>query len=295
MNILLESIESGLIFSILALGIMISFKILDIADLSVEGTFPLGAFVLAKILTSGLNPIVGMISASLAGGLAGFLTYVIYKKIKVDAILAGILTMTILITVNLRIMNTNNVPLLKEKSIFDLPVPKIVILILIVLIAKILLDLFLKTEKGYLLLVTGDNESLVKALGKNPDKYTMLGLVLSNALIGLAGSLQGQYAGFADSTMGQTMIVQGLASIIIGDTIMKSSGKLKRTTRAIIGTLIYRIIYGLAIDYGVNPQDLKGITAIIVIVFIIYNNSLARGGKFLKGLKRNKEIENAWN
>ncbi len=264
MNILLESIESGLIFSILALGIMISFKILDIADLSVEGTFPLGAFVLAKILTSGLNPIVGMISASLA-------------------------------TVNLRIMNTNNVPLLKEKSIFDLPVPKIVILISIVLITKILLDLFLKTEKGYLLLVTGDNESLVKALGKNPDKYTMLGLVLSNALIGLAGSLQGQYAGFADSTMGQTMIVQGLASIIIGDTIMKSSGRLKRTTRAIIGTLIYRIIYGLAIDYGVNPQDLKGITAIIVIVFIIYNNSLARGGKFLKGLKRNKEMENAWN
>lgn len=276
-SVLMSSLEIGLIFSFLAIGVVLTYKVLNLADLSVEGTFPLGAFIFAACVLNGLNAIAAMILSFIGGLVAGFITYLLYKKLKVDALLAGILTMTMLYSINLRITGKSNVPLFEYDSIFTKFsfMPKIVILIILVLILKLIMDAYFKTEQGYLLVVTGDNQSLVRSLGKNPNKYIMLGFMLSNGFVALSGSLMAQHQGFADAQMGTTMIVTALASIIIGDTFMKNSRKLKITTRAIIGAIAYRIISGLAIHLGLDPNDLKLITALIVIVFIFYNNFTA--------------------
>ncbi|MCK9218352.1 MAG: ABC transporter permease, partial [Firmicutes bacterium] len=270
-SLIITSIEQGLVFAVLAMGVFITYKILDIADLSVEGTFPFGAFVFAKFISIGVSPYTSTIAAFLMGTLAGLLTSVLFTKLKIRPLLSGILTMTMLYSVNLRINGKSNIPLFKFDSVYSLG-SRMLTLILIVLFVKALLDLFLKTEMGYLLVVTGDNESLVKSLGESSDKYKIMGLMISNGLVALSGALMAQYQGFADITMGSSIIVVALASIIIGDTIKKNSNILKGTTRAILGALIYKIIGGIAIDLGLSPNDLKAINAIIVIVFISYNN-----------------------
>lgn len=287
-SVLMESLVTGLIFSILAIGVVITFKILNLADLSVEGTFPLGAFVFAKVLTLGYSPFLAMALAFVMGGVFGYLTYFLYKRLKIDAILAGILTMTILYTVNLRITGTSNVTFYELDVIFSIfsSIPKIVILLIIVGLIKIIMDWFLKTEKGYLLLATGDNERLVKSLGENPNKFYAYGLILSNALVALAGSLMAQSTGYCDITMGQTIIVSALASIVIGDAFLKNAKFLNRTTRAIIGAVVYRVIFGIAISAGLQPSDLKAVTAIIVIIFIVYNNMAGLG---INKLRKRKE------
>lgn len=272
MNVLiLNSIEQGLIFAVLAMGVFLTYKVLDIADLSVEGTFPMGAFVFAKFISMGLNPIISTLIAFLFGTLAGLLTATLYIKLKIKPLLSGILTMTILYSVNLRIMGKANVGLFSYGSLFDMG-PKIIVLLLIVFIIKLALDQFLKTETGYLLIATGDNETLVKSLGVDSNKYKVLGLMLANGLVGMSGALMAQMQGFADITMGSSIIVVALASIIIGDTIRKNSNKIKNTTRAILGAVSYKIIGGIAIELGLEATDLRAISAVIVIVFIAYNN-----------------------
>ena len=284
-SLIITSIEQGLIFAVLAMGVFLTYKILDIADLSVEGTFPFGAFVFAKFIMMGVNPILSTLAAFCFGTLAGLLTSTLFIRLKIKPILAGILTMNILYSINLRINGKSNIPLFKFKSIFDLG-SNLLVLIVIVLIVKIALDLFLKTETGYLLIATGDNESLVRSLGESSNKYKIIGLMLANGLVALSGALMAQINGFADITMGNSIIVVALASIIIGDTIRKNSNILKGTTRAIFGAIIYKLIYGIAIDLGLSPDDLRAINAIIVIVFIAYNNmglnifsSKKKGGK----------------
>ena len=267
----MTSIEQGLIFAVLAIGVFITYKLLDIADLSVEGTFPFGAFVFAKFISMGVNPIISTLMAFLFGTLAGLLTSTLFTKLKIKPLLSGILTMTILYSINLRINGKSNIPLFSYGSIYDLGLT-LLILGIIVLTIKVLIDVFLKTEIGYLLTATGDNEALVKSLGENSNKYKVMGLMLSNGLVALSGALMAQYQGFADITMGSSIIVVALASIIIGDTLKKNSSFIKGTTRAIIGAVIYKIIGGVAIDLGLNPNDLKAINAIIVIAFISYNN-----------------------
>ena len=270
-SLILTSIEQGLIFAVLAMGVFITYKILDIADLSVEGTFPLGAFTFAKFIMMGLNPILSTLLAFCFGSIAGLLTATLFIKLKIKPLLAGILTMTIMYSVNLRINGKSNIPLFKYDSLFKTG-SKILILFLIVIGLKIILDQFLKTETGYLLITTGDNESLVRSLGANSNKYKLIGLMLANGLVALSGALMAQYQGFADITMGSSIIVVALASIIIGDTIRKKSNGLKLTTRAIFGAVIYKIIGAIAIEFGLPPTDLRAINAIIVIVFISYNN-----------------------
>lgn len=268
------SIEIGLIFAILAMGYMLSYKFLKYYDLSLEGTYPLGAFIAAVLIQKGLGPYLGILGAIICGGLGGCLTYFFYKKIKVDPLLSGILTLTILYSINLRIGGASNIPIAGNPNIFG-NLPKWLILLVLTLVIKLAIDYYLRSETGYLLKITGNNRKLVKQLGKNPDSFIMVGLILSNALIGLSGGLMANYQGFADIQMGTAMIVTGLASIIIGDTLMKSSDKLRDTSRAILGAIVYRIISGLAIYLGLNPNDLKLVTAIIVIAFISYNNYLA--------------------
>lgn len=270
-SLIITSIEQGLIFAILAMGILITNKILNIADLSVEGTFPFGAFIFAKFISMGVAPVLSTLLAFVIGTLAGLMTSLLFIKLKIKPLLAGILTMTTLYSVNLRINGKSNIPLFNFDSIFDL-VPILLLLAILVIAIKIILDEFFKTEVGYLLIATGDNETLVKSLGASSNKYKIIGLMLSNGLIALSGALMAQYQGFVDITMGTGVIVIGLASIIIGDTIKKNSTKLGNTTRAIIGAIIYKIIGGIAIDLGLAPSDLKAVSAIIVILFIAYNN-----------------------
>lgn len=290
-ELILTSIEQGLIFSVLAIGVTITFKILDFADISVEGTFPMGAFLFAKLITSGLSPLTSTLLSFLFGTLAGLITYTLNIKLKIKSLLSGILTMTILYSVNLRLNGKSNVGLFNYSTIYDWT-EVLAVLIIIIAIVKILMDLFMKTEIGYLLIATGDNETLVKSLGENANKYKLIGLMLSNGLVALSGAMMAQYQGFAEITMGTGIIVVAIASIIVGDTILKRK-KLKNTTRAIIGALVYKFIGAVAIDLGLEPTDLKAINAIIVILFLSYNNfspELKRSKTKLKG-----ETESAYN
>jgi len=207
--------------------------------------------------------------AFLFGTAAGVITYTLNIKLKIKPLLSGILTMTILYSLNLRLNGKSNIGLFNNPSIFD-NMEEVIVLIAIVATVKILMDLFLKTEVGYLLIATGDNETLVKSLGENSNKYKLIGLMLSNGLVGLSGAMMAQYQGFAEITMGTGIIVVAIASVIVGDTILKNR-KLKNTTRAIIGALVYKFIGAVAIDLGLAPTDLKAINAIIVIGFLSYN------------------------
>ena len=270
-GLLQVTIEQGLIFSVLSIGVYITYKILDFPDLSVEGTFPLGAFVFAKFILLGASPGTATLMALLAGAAGGLVTYTLNIRFRIKAILAGILTMTLLYSVNLRINGKSNIGLSSFETIFD-SFGKMTVLIVVVFAVKLLMDRFLKSETGYLLIATGDNETLVKSLGQNSDRYKMMGLMISNALVALSGALMAQSQGFDDITMGNSIIVVALASIIIGDTVMQRSSILKGTTRAIIGAVAYKMIGGLAIEMGLAPTDLKAISAFIVIAFLAYNN-----------------------
>ena len=269
-TLILTSIEQGLIFSVLAIGVTITFKILDFADMSVEGTFPFGAFLFAKLITTGISPLLSTLLSFAFGSLAGLLTYTLNIKLKIKALLSGILTATMLYTINLRSNGKSNIGLFSYDSLYDGFEP-VIILVFLVFTVKVLMDIFLKTEIGYLLIATGDNETLVKSLGENSNKYKLIGLMLSNGLVALSGALMAQYQGFAEITMGTGIIVIGIASIIVGDTILRKRKILKLTSRAIIGALIYKFIGAVAIDLGLAPTDLKAINAIIVIMFLSYN------------------------
>jgi putative ABC transport system permease protein len=259
--LILTSLEQGLIFAVLAMGVTITYKILDIADLSVEGTFPLGAFVFAKFAMAGFSPVISSLLAFGYGAVAGLITALLFVKLRIRPLLAGILTMTMLYSFNLRLNGKANIPLFSYDSLFS-DISAIVLMVAVVVGIKILMDLFLKTEIGYLLIATGDNEALVRSLGENSNKYKIIGLMLANGLVALSGSLMAQYQGFVDITMGASIIVVALA---------------------IIGAVSYKLIGGIAIDLGLSPTDLRAISAIIVIVFISYNNF---SSPFIKSIKK---------
>ena len=288
-GLILVTLEQGLIFSILAMGVYITYKILDFPDLSVEGSFPLGAFVFAKLSIMGINPLISTMFGFVAGAAVGVFTYVLNIKLKIKPILSGILSMTFMYSVVLRVNQTSNISVINNPTIFNY-LGNFYSLLIIVLIVKILLDLFFKTELGYLLIATGDNETFVKSLGKNEEKYKFIGLCLSNALVGLSGALMTQSLGFSDITMKNGIIVIALASIIIGDTFFPGSSFLKNTTRAIFGALVYKAIGSIALKLGLKPNDLQAITALIVIIFLANGNFTA--GK-LSDIFKKRRNENA--
>ncbi|NMB09285.1 MAG: ABC transporter permease, partial [Tissierellia bacterium] len=248
----------------------------------------------AKLATSGMNPIISCLIVFVVGTFTGLLTALLHIKLKIEALLAGILSMTILYSINLRINGKPNVPLSGAKSIFDINisgnsyVDKIIVVFVLVMIIKFVLDWFLKTETGYLVIATGDNKSLVRSLGENSNKYIIIGLMLSNGLIALSGALLAQSSGFADITMGVSIIVVALASIIIGDTIFRDD-VVKGTTKVIIGAIIYKIIGAIALKLGLKPTDFRMVNGIIVVLFIAYNN-LQSG--FLAKRKNARRAEN---
>ena len=262
------TIEQSLIFAIMVLGVYISFRILNFPDMTVDGTFPLGAAISAKLLTLGVNPYLTLLVALVAGAAAGTVTGLIHVKLKVKDLLAGILVMTALYSVNLRVMGKSNIPLFEEDNIFNTEYSMMITIVVLILISKFLLDYLLKTKFGFALKALGDNENLIVSLGLNEEKYKIYGLMIANAFVAFSGAVLAQYQGFADVGMGTGIIVIGLASIIIGDTLFGKRRKLAGTTIVIIGSILYRGVIAITLSMGMDASDLKLITSVIVIVIL---------------------------
>ena len=262
------TIEQSLVFAIMVLGVYISFRILNFPDMTVDGTFPLGAAISAKLLTLGVNPYLTLLVALVAGAAAGAITGLIHVKLKVKDLLAGILVMTALYSVNLRVMGKSNIPLFEEDNIFNTEYSMMITIVVLILISKFLLDYLLKTKFGFALKALGDNENLIVSLGLNEEKYKIYGLMIANAFVAFSGAVLAQYQGFADVGMGTGIIVIGLASIIIGDTLFGKRRRLAGTTIVIIGSILYRGVIAVTLSMGMDASDLKLITSIIVIVIL---------------------------
>ena len=262
------TIEQSLIFAIMVLGVYISFRILNFPDMTVDGTFPLGAAISAKLLTLGVNPYLTLLVALVAGAVAGAVTGLIHVKLKVKDLLAGILVMTALYSVNLRVMGKSNIPLFEEDNIFNTEYSMMITIVVLILISKFLLDYLLKTKFGFALKALGDNENLIVSLGLNEEKYKIYGLMIANAFVAFSGAVLAQYQGFADVGMGTGIIVIGLASIIIGDTLFGKRRRLEGTTIVIIGSILYRGVIAVTLSMGMDASDLKLITSVIVIMIL---------------------------
>ena len=262
------TIEQSLIFSIMVLGVYISFRILNFPDMTVDGTFPLGAAISAKLLTLGVNPYLTLLVALVAGAVAGAVTGLIHVKLKVKDLLAGILVMTALYSINLRVMGKSNIPLFEEDNIFNTEYSMMITIVVLILISKFLLDYLLKTKFGFALKALGDNENLIVSLGLNEEKYKIYGLMIANAFVAFSGAVLAQYQGFADVGMGTGIIVIGLASIIIGDTLFGKRRRLAGTTIVIIGSILYRGVIAVTLSMGMDASDLKLITSVIIIVIL---------------------------
>ncbi len=292
MSIALNVLEQGLLFALVAIGVYITYKILDFPDLSVDGTFPLGAAVCAALLARGVNPILSVFVSLAAGAVAGFITGLLHVKLKIDSLMSGILVMIGLYSINLRIMGKSNESLFKFDNIFEsfkfsigkTELSRLIIILTFVLVAKLIMDLFLKTKRGFLLIATGDNEQVVTSLGINKDNVKIMALMISNALVSLAGGLTAQYNGFSDVGMGTGVVVMGLASVIIGVSIFQKMSFVKATSLAIFGSIIYRIVVAISLRF-LSANDLKLITAVIVIIALSVNNRklIFKRKKVMKG------------
>lgn len=274
LNILQGTVEQGLVFGLLAMGVYMTFRILDFPDLTVEGSFPLGASVAAVLIINGINPFLATFLTFIAGILAGMITGIINTKLRIAGLLAGILTMTSLYSINLRIMGRANIPLLREKTLLtiikDWGLPEkyisLIAFMIIVLFVKFILDYFLHSEIGMALRATGNSPVMIESLGVNTDNVKILGLGLANGLTALSGALTCQYQGFADVGMGIGMIVIGLASVIIGEVVIRTSRIIYATLGVIVGSIIYRLAIAVALQLGFAPTDLKVVTAVLVIL-----------------------------
>ena len=288
MSIIIGVIEEGLIYAIMALGLYITYKILDFPDLSVDGTFPMGAAVTAMLILKGVHPALTLVLSFAAGLLAGCITGLIHVKLKVRDLLSGIIMMTALYSINLRIAGKANLPIFSKETIFentflDAAVPEAldpylvcIILFVIVLVCKILLDLFLKTRAGYLLRAVGDNEVLVTSLAKDKGMVKILGLALANGFVALAGCVYCQQKGFFEVSTGTGTMVIGLASVIIGTKLLKRFHGVKATTAVIFGSIVYKACVSLAIALGMAASDLKLITAVLFLIILVASNRKER-------------------
>ena len=277
---LLGTLEQSFIFAVMVLGVYISYKILDFPDMTVDGSFPLGAAVAAASIVKGLNPVLALILAMAAGAAAGFITGMIHVKLRVTNLLAGIIVMTGLYSINLRIMGKSNIPLFSVKHLFNGNVSAIVVVGVILLIVKLGIDFLLKTKFGFSHKAIGYNESLIISLGLNEKTLKIYGLMLANSLVALSGAVLAQYQGFADVGMGTGTIITGLASIIIGDALFGKKKAIKISMMVIFGTIIYRTIIALSLKVGMNASDLKLITSalVVIIIFLKEKKHLLKGG-----------------
>ena len=268
------SLELGLAYALVALGIVISFRILAFPDLTVDGSFALGGAVAARFIIEGVSPLLSIVMATASGFIAGCCTGFLNTRLKINSLLAGILMMTMLYSVNLRIMGRSNIQLLTVDTILtplenldmDRFIPIILFFLVVTIVVKVLLDLFLHTQIGFAMRATGDNEQMIRTLGVNTDNMTVLGLGISNAMVAVSGALVSQDQGFADVGMGIGMIVSGLAAIIIGETLVKTRTVARMTLAAVVGSIVYKLIISIGLRLGLAPTDLKMATGIMVIM-----------------------------
>lgn len=292
---LLGAIETGLLYALIGLGVYLSFRVLDFPDLTVDGSFPLGGAVAATLIVQGVNPFLATLIAGFSGALAGLVTAWLNVKLKILHLLASILTMISLYSINLRIMGKPNIALLGQSTILT-PlqplfewVPQWVavpgLLLGIAIATKLIVDRFLGSEMGLGMRATGANPQMANAQGIETGKMILLGMAISNGLVALGGALFAQIYGFADVTMGVGTIVFGLAAVIIGETFIAPLTVAKATLGVILGSVVYRIAVGLALNadfLGFQAQDLNLVTAILVALALVLPNSQSRLGSLLK-------------
>lgn len=269
--VILGSLELGIIYAILALGVFISFRTLNMPDLTVDGSFTLGAAVSVVMSLSG-HPFLGLFLAFLAGGGAGCITALLHTKLEIQPLLAGILTMLALYSINLKVMSGRaNIALLNKSTVFSLvenlvsgDYARLILAAVILIVVLILLFLFLNTRLGFVLRATGDNDQMVRSLGVNTDFVILIGLALSNGLVALSGALIAQDQSFVDVGMGIGMVIIGLASVIIGEVVFGTKTLFRRLIAVILGSILYRLIIAFALELGMPPTDLKLVSAVIV-------------------------------
>ncbi len=274
-NLLSISVYEGLAYGFVALGVYITFRVLSFPDLSVDGSFPLGGAIAAVLITNNINPWLATAAALITGCIAGLSTAVLNTKLRINALLAGILMMVALYSINLLIMGRSNIPLLREVTVFDqiadllgmntrLSV-SISFMAALAVIFIVILNWFLRTEIGLALRATGDNEQMIRGLGGNTDMTTILGVSLSNGLVALSGALIAQNQGFTDVGMGIGMIVMGLASVIIGEGLFRPRGVTTILLAVFGGAFVYRLFISVALRLGLPPTNLKLITSLLVV------------------------------
>ena len=304
MTLLIGAITLGLILALLALGVYVSFRIFNIPDMTAEGAVTLGASVAAVMMVKGCNPILATAAATLAGTIAGTVTGVLATKCKINSLLSGILVMTGLYSVNLHIMGKSNVPMLETTTLAtyaeqygsrlfgsttNLDVAgwavsvrdgsTLLAILLLVIFTSLLLYLFFRTDLGTALRATGDNPHMIRALGVSVDTATIFGLAMSNGLVSLCGALLAQYQGFADVQMGVGMVVLGIASVIIGESLVGTRAVGLLITGTVMGSVLFRLLVAIALRWGLNPNDLKLITAGFVLAALVMPD-IARRIKF---------------
>ena len=279
-SLLLSVFEQGMIYAIMALGVYITYKILDFPDLTVDGSFPMGAAITCILISKGMNPLLTLPISFAAGVLVGILTGVIHVKLKVRDLLSGIIMMTALYTVNLRIAGRANLPIYTNETIFDnglvnrifpeamRPYQTVIIILIFTLIVKYLLDAYLHTKSGFLLRAVGDNDMIVTSLGVDKGLVKIVGLAIANGLVSLGGCVYAQQQRYFDVSMGTGTVVIGLASVIIGTNVFKGN-LIKATTAVVIGSVIYKACVAIAIEVGLPATDLKLITAVLFLIILI--------------------------
>ncbi|HWO99344.1 MAG TPA: ABC transporter permease [Methylococcus sp.] len=305
MTLLIGAVTLGTILALLALGVYISFRIFAIADITVDGSLTFGAAVCAALLEKeGFDPVFATAAGFLAGALAGTLSGILQTRFRINPLLAGILVMTALYSVNLRVMGRSNIPLLGATTLathcerlgpilfagervdllgWDVPAADLAMLLLAILLVvsfAVLLWAFFRTELGTAMRACGDNPQMVSALGGNVQRYRVFGLALSNGLVGLSGSLWAQYQNFADAQMGLGMVVWGLASVIIGEAITAAPSIGFAIVGTIFGSVLFRELIAAALSFGLDPNDLKAVIAVFVFAALVMPDFLARARLF---------------
>lgn len=288
-NVLINIGEQGTIYAVLVLGLLISYKILNIPDLTVDGSFPLGAAVSAVLLSSGLNPWAALAASLAAGTLAGLTTGILNVKLKISYLLSGIVVMTMLYSVNLLIAGRSNLPLFGMPTIFNSGfaslIPEtigghrlrtLIVSALLILIIKACLDLFLTTRAGLLLRSAGSNQQVVISVARDPGMVRVLGFVIGNALVALSGGILAQQQGFFELSMGTGQMVNGIASVIIGLILFSKLPIFKNTTQVIIGSVIYKALITIAINLGLGANYLKLAQGILFLAILITSNVFSK-------------------
>ena len=295
LSLLMPTVAQGLLWALMALGVYVTFRVLDIADLTVEGSFPLGAATAASMMVAGFGPLTALLAAFVAGMLAGVVTGLLHTKMKIPALLAGILTMIALYSVNLRIMGKANLSLLGvdtafkiAKSALDLSMAQttLVVGLAVTLIVGFFMYWFFGTQIGAAIRATGFNQQMIRAQGVDTDITIILGLLLSNGLVAVSGALVAQSNGFSDVGMGTGTIVIGLASVIIGEVLFGTRSFKNCLISVVLGSIVYRIVIAAVLAMGMPPNDLKLFTAIIVAIFLAVPQLKARSKSSFAGAKK---------